>query len=97
MESINITTDVNAKAFSNFVTEKNLAKLMGMSIWTARNLRLKHGLPYIQLGRRYYYDVKIVADWLAKRMSSNALLSDEIAEITVMSNKKPYTPMSKIT
>ena len=97
MESVNMATAANTKLFSNFVTEKNLAKLMGMSIWTTRNLRLKHGLPYIQLGRRYYYDVKIVADWLAKRMSSNALLSDEIAEITVMSNKKPYTPMSKIT
>lgn len=97
METVNMATTVNTKPFSSFVTEKNLAKLMGLSIWTTRNLRLKHGLPYIQLGHRYYYDVKIVVDWLTEQMSSNALLPDEIAEITVMSNKKPYTPMPKIT
>lgn len=46
------------------LSEKELAELLHISKWTVRSWRLKGGLPFIQVGRRIFYQMESVQKWM---------------------------------
>ena len=46
------------------LSEKELAELLHISKWTVRSWRLKGGLPFIQVGRRIFYQMESVQRWM---------------------------------
>lgn len=49
------------------LTEKEIAKEIGISKWTIRRLRLDYGLPVTKVGRRYLYRLDSVLEWFAQQ------------------------------
>ena len=48
----------------HILTGKELSDRLQLSPWTVRMMRLQCGLPHIQLGRRIFYRMETVMDWL---------------------------------
>lgn len=46
------------------LTERELAESLGLSPWTIRKWRLQGGLPHLQVGRRVFYRLQAVEDWM---------------------------------
>ena len=46
------------------LTEKELATHLHLSPWTIRKWRLQGGLPHLQVGRRVFYRLQAVEDWM---------------------------------
>lgn len=46
------------------LTEKELADRLGLSPWTIRKWRLEGGLPHLQVGRRVFYRLQSVEEWM---------------------------------
>ena len=49
------------------LSEIELATTLNLSYWTVRQLRLQQGLPHIKCGRRIFYRLVTVNDWLAQQ------------------------------
>lgn len=50
-----------------FITEEEYARRRGVSLRTCqRDRQLRQAPPYVQFGRRIYYRVEAVRDWLIK-------------------------------
>ena len=56
----------------NILSEKELAKTLGVSPWTIRNWRLKAGLPYFGTSGRIFYRIEAVFDWMKQEEQRNA-------------------------
>lgn len=46
------------------LTDKEIAKELGLSPWTIRKWRLEGGMPFFQVGHRIFYRYDSVMDWL---------------------------------
>jgi len=64
------------------MTEKELAKSLGVSPWTVRNWRLNAGLPYFGTAGRIFYRNESVADWMKQEEQKNVHHSTPVAEET---------------
>ncbi len=50
----------------NFITEREVASMLGISTKTLQKHRHEHrGLPYLKFGRAVRYDLQDVEDWIA--------------------------------
>lgn len=49
------------------LTEKELAKKLGVSYWTIRNWRLQLGLPHFRTTRRIFYNWESVIQWMSEQ------------------------------
>lgn len=56
----------------NVLSEKELAKNLGVSPWTIRNWRLKAGLPYFGTAGRIFYRIEAVSDWMKQEEQKNS-------------------------
>ncbi len=61
-ESVTSTSPSNG-----VMTEKEVAKHLGVSWWTVRRWRVKEGLPYILVGNRIFYRLSTVIEWLGQQ------------------------------
>jgi hypothetical protein len=66
METVDAKEMVTAPSSDDdkLFTEKEVAKVLNISIWTVRRWRLKANLPYIGDGRRYFYRLSSVRYWI---------------------------------
>ena len=48
----------------DILTEKELAARINRSYWTIRRWRQKEGLPHIYIGKRLYYRMEDVEEWI---------------------------------
>lgn len=46
------------------LSEKELAKELGLSPWTVRTLRLQSGLPHFRTAGRVFYRLESVVKWM---------------------------------
>lgn len=58
------------------VTETELAETLHLSKWTVRKWRLAGGLPHIKIGRRIFYRLKSVEEWLREQESHSVATDD---------------------
>lgn len=69
METVNAKKMVafTPTADDKLFTEKEIAIALNISIWTIRRWRLKEGLPYIGTGRRYFYRMPSIKEWMTRQ------------------------------
>ncbi len=53
------------------LTEKDLAKKLGVSYWTVRSWRLQLGLPHFRTAGRIFYRWESVMRWMDSREKEN--------------------------
>ena len=58
------------------VTENELAETLHLSKWTVRKWRLAGGLPHIKIGRRIFYRLQAVEEWLREQESHSVATDD---------------------
>ena len=58
------------------VTEIELAETLHLSKWTVRKWRLAGGLPHIKIGRRIFYRLQSVEEWLREQESHSVATDD---------------------
>lgn len=58
------------------VTEIELAETLHLSKWTVRKWRLAGGLPHIKIGRRIFYRLQSVEEWLRDQESRSVATDD---------------------
>ena len=58
------------------VTEIELAETLHLSKWTVRKWRLAGGLPHIKIGRRIFYRLQAVEEWLREQESHSVATDD---------------------
>ena len=58
------------------VTENELAETLHLSKWTVRKWRLAGGLPHIKIGRRIFYRLQSVEEWLREQESHSVATDD---------------------
>ena len=54
------------------LNEKDLAQELGISTWSVRYWRFKKGLPCIKAGRRIFYRMSTVLQWLENNEKAEA-------------------------
>ena len=60
------------------LSESELADFLNISKWTVRAWRLKGGLPFIQVGRRIFYQLTSVEKWMNEiEENHNSSLNNE--------------------
>lgn len=96
MNTTNFSESEN-NPLSKYVTEKNLATIMNKSPWTIRRYRLQCGMPYIQVGGRFYYSIDDVNEWFASNTKVNLPLPKAKRAFTASSPSKKYQKMKKIS
>lgn len=96
MNANNFSETVN-NPLSKYVTEKDLSTIMNKSQWTIRRYRLQCGMPYIQVGGRFYYSIDDVNEWLASNTKVNLPLPKAKGTFTAPSPNKKYHKMEKIS
>ena len=62
------------------MTEKELAKSLGISPWTIRNWRLNARLPYFGTAGRIFYRKEAVDEWMKQEEQKNVRHSTHVAE-----------------
>ena len=58
------------------MTEQELAETLHLSKWTVRKWRLAGGLPHIKIGRRIFYRLQAVEEWLREQESHSVATDD---------------------
>ena len=58
------------------LTEKGLASDLGISPWTVRSWRLKGNLPCIRVGRRIFYRMESVMQWIEDQENARTVPRD---------------------
>ncbi len=53
------------------LSESELAEFLNISKWTVRAWRLRGGLPFIQVGRRIFYQLASVEKWMDEIEGNN--------------------------
>lgn len=62
-----------------YLSEAEYARRRGVSLRTCqRDRQLRQGPPYVQFGRRIYYRVEAVRDWLVRHEREHDKLPDAI-------------------
>lgn len=62
-----------------YVSEEEYARRRGVSLRTCqRDRQLRQAPPYVQFGRRIYYRVEAVRDWLVRHEREHDRLPDAI-------------------
>lgn len=62
-----------------YVSEEEYARRRGVSLRTCqRDRQLRQGPPYVQFGRRIYYRVEAVRDWLVRHEREHDKVPDAI-------------------
>jgi hypothetical protein len=56
----------------NLLSEKELSKILGLSPWTVRTMRLREGMPFLQSGSRIFYRLEKVKSWMDKQEEKNS-------------------------
>ena len=54
------------------ISEKELAKVLGLSYWRVRAMRLQDGLPFLQSGSRIFYRLNKVRSWIDQQENKNS-------------------------
>lgn len=57
----------SASPSNGILTEKEVARHLGISWWTVRRWRVKEGLPCILVGNRIFYRLSTVIEWLGQQ------------------------------
>ncbi len=52
--------------------EAEAAYYLGRTLWSMRELRYKGAIPFINNGRRKYYDIKDLDAWIEQNKTQNA-------------------------
>ena len=65
------------------VTETELAETLHLSKWTVRKWRLAGGLPHIKIGRRIFYRLQSVEEWLREQESHSVATDDALKFVAV--------------
>lgn len=62
-----------ANSENKVLTEKELADVLGLSVWTVRGMRLKEGCPHFTVGSRIFYRLETVLAWISSREQSQQI------------------------
>ena len=59
------------------LSEQEVAETLGLSYWSVRQMRLQQGLPHFKCGRRVFYRLHTVQNWLEQQ---------ELGTVTIANN-----------
>ena len=58
------------------LSEQEVAETLGLSYWSVRQMRLQQGLPHFKCGRRIYYRLQTIQNWLEKQEQGTVTAAD---------------------
>lgn len=58
------------------LSEQEVAESLGLSYWSVRQMRLQQGLPHFKCGRRVFYRMETVQNWLQQQEQSTVSTAD---------------------
>ncbi len=59
------------------LSEQEVAESLGLSYWSVRQMRLQQGLPHFKCGRRIFYRLQTVQNWLEKQEQGTVATADK--------------------
>lgn len=62
------------------LTEKELAEKLNLSQWTVRRMRLQEGMPYFAIGKRIYYQLEKIFEWIEFKQTETVKSNSSIEE-----------------
>ena len=64
------------------LSEQEVAEYLGLSYWSVRQMRLQQGLPHFKCGRRVFYRMETVQNWLDQQEQGKiSMLENSIRKI----------------
>ena len=58
------------------LSEQEVAESLGLSYWSVRQMRLQQGLPHFKCGRRVFYRMETVQNWLEQQELGTVTTAD---------------------
>ena len=60
------------------LNEKELAEMLGMSSWTIRRARLEENMPHFTIGKRIFYRLETILQWIAAKESGGGTAEETV-------------------